>query len=105
MGKKLRVVNIGISSFYDALTVQDCEAVQIDWQPPVKISEEMNHLLELTMNEVMTRNPVSIKADALAVEVLKILEQRRIDDIVVTDPNGIVQGFIDVQDLPGLKIM
>ena len=41
MDKKLRVVNIGISSFYDALTVQDCEAVQIDWHPPVKISDEM----------------------------------------------------------------
>ena len=70
-----------------------------------RLAEKEDKVLELTMNEVMTRNPVSIKADALAVEVLKILEQRRIDDIVVTDPNGIVQGFIDVQDLPGLKIM
>ena len=50
MGKKLRVVNIGISSFYDALTVQDCEAVQIDWQPPVKISDEMNTYVEWSMN-------------------------------------------------------
>ena len=70
-----------------------------------RLAEKEDKVLELTMNEVMTRNPVSIKADALAVEVLKILEQRRIDDIVVTDSNGIVQGFIDVQDLPGLKIM
>lgn len=70
-----------------------------------RLAEYEDKVLELTMNEVMTRNPVSINADALAVEVLKILEQRRIDDIVVTDPNGIVQGFIDVQDLPGLKIM
>ena len=70
-----------------------------------RLAEKEDKVLELTMNEVMTRNPVSINADALAVEVLKILEQRRIDDIVVTDPNGIVQGFIDVQDLPGLKIM
>jgi arabinose-5-phosphate isomerase len=70
-----------------------------------RLAEKEDKVLELTMDEVMTRNPVSIKADALAVEVLKILEQRRIDDIVVTDSNGIVQGFIDVQDLPGLKIM
>ena len=41
MSKKLRVVNLGISSFYDALTVQDCKAAQIDWHPPVKISDEM----------------------------------------------------------------
>ena len=70
-----------------------------------RLAEKEDKILEFTMNEVMTKNPVSIKKDALAVEVLKILEQRRIDDIVVTDSNGIVCGFIDVQDLPGLKIM
>ncbi|MBR2910627.1 MAG: KpsF/GutQ family sugar-phosphate isomerase [Lentisphaeria bacterium] len=70
-----------------------------------RLAEKEDKVLEFTMNEVMTKNPVSIKKDALAVEVLKILEQRRIDDIVVTDSNGVVCGFIDVQDLPGLKIM
>ena len=70
-----------------------------------RLAEKEDKVLVFTMNEVMTKNPVSIKKDALAVEVLKILEQRRIDDIVVTDSNGIVCGFIDVQDLPGLKIM
>lgn len=70
-----------------------------------RLAEKEDKVLEFTMNEVMTKNPVSIRKDALAVEVLKILEQRRIDDIVVTDSNGIVCGFIDVQDLPGLKIM
>ena len=30
---------------------------------------------------------------------------RHIDDIVVVDENGRVCGFIDVQDLPGLKLM
>ena len=70
-----------------------------------RLAEKEDKVLEFTMSEVMTKNPVSIQKDALAVEVLKILEQRRIDDIVVTDSNGIVCGFIDVQDLPGLKIM
>ena len=46
---KLRIVNIGISSFYDALCAQECEAVQIDWHPPVKISEEMARMLDITM--------------------------------------------------------
>ena len=68
-------------------------------------AEKEDKVLELVMDQVMTRNPVSVKADALAVEVLKILEKRRIDDIVVTDDTNTVIGFIDVQDLPGLKIM
>ena len=49
MSNKLRIVNIGISSFYDALTVQDCDAIQIDWHPPVKISEDMAKMLDATM--------------------------------------------------------
>ena len=46
---KLRVVNIGISSFYDALVSQDCEAVQIEWRPPVKLSEDIAEMLDKTM--------------------------------------------------------
>lgn len=57
------------------------------------------------MSEVMTPKPVTVKAEQLAVEVLKTLETRHVDDIVVVDDGGVVQGFIDVQDLPGLKLM
>ena len=69
-----------------------------------RLAEREEKVLELIMADVMTKNPVSVQADALAVEVLKVLEKRHIDDIVVTD-DGKVAGFIDVQDLPGLKIM
>lgn len=48
MKRKLRIANIGISSFYDALEGQDCDAVQIDWRPPVKLKEELRLLLERT---------------------------------------------------------
>ncbi|MBQ9500977.1 MAG: KpsF/GutQ family sugar-phosphate isomerase [Lentisphaeria bacterium] len=70
-----------------------------------RLAEREEKVLELVMADVMTKNPVSVRTDALAVEVIKVLEQRHIDDIVVTDENGRVAGFIDVQDLPGLKIM
>ena len=49
MSEKLRVVNLGISSFYEALSSQDCTAAQIDWHPPVKLDEEMKKMLALTM--------------------------------------------------------
>ena len=57
------------------------------------------------VGEVMTRNPASICADALAVEVLKVVEARKIDDIIVLDAKGKVVGIVDIQDLPGLKLM
>lgn len=54
---------------------------------------------------LMTRNPVTVKADALAVEVLKTIGVNRIDDIVVLDDDGKPVGLIDTQDLARLKIV
>ena len=62
-------------------------------------------ILSRKVGEVMTRNPASICADALAVEVLKVVEARKIDDIIVLDDKGKVVGIVDIQDLPGLKLM
>ena len=42
----MKIVNLGISSFYDALVQQDCEVAQIDWRPPVKLSAELTQQLE-----------------------------------------------------------
>ncbi len=70
-----------------------------------RCAEKDMSVLEKRMKEVMIAGPVCIKRDALAVEVMKILEKRHIDDIVVVDDANVVQGFIDVQDLPGLKLM
>lgn len=62
-------------------------------------------VLSRTMREVMTRNPVSIPADALAVEILKLVEKRPVDDIVVTEADGRFAGMVDIQDLPRFKVM
>jgi arabinose-5-phosphate isomerase len=63
------------------------------------------NILDLPMKDVMTANPVTVSPDTLAVEVVKTIEKRKIDDIVVVDAENHVLGLIDVQDLPGLKIM
>jgi arabinose-5-phosphate isomerase len=62
-------------------------------------------ILSREISEVMTANPISVKSKSLAAEALKLVEDRHINDIVVTDDNGKVAGIIDVQDLPGLKLM
>jgi arabinose-5-phosphate isomerase len=54
---------------------------------------------------LMTRRPVTVQSDALAVEVLKTLGKNRIDDIVVLDGAGKPVGLIDTQDLARLKIV
>ncbi|MDX1681472.1 MAG: KpsF/GutQ family sugar-phosphate isomerase [Akkermansiaceae bacterium] len=55
--------------------------------------------------DLMTKNPISVKADDLAVEVLKTLGQSRIDDLVVLDENDKPVGLVDTQDLARLKIV
>jgi arabinose-5-phosphate isomerase len=54
---------------------------------------------------LMTRSPITVQSEALAVEVLKTIGKNRIDDIVVLDSDGKPVGLIDTQDLARLKIV
>jgi arabinose-5-phosphate isomerase len=62
-------------------------------------------LLNQPLKKVMTRNPICILENALAVEALKIFNERNIDDLIVVNPKKEPVGLIDSQDLPKLKIM
>ena len=53
----------------------------------------------------MTPSPVCVQDEAQVVEVIKLVEKKRVDDLVVVDKDGKVAGIIDIQDLPGLKLM
>ena len=68
------------------------------------IEDDLN-ILNQPVNKIMTTNPTSVKAEDMAVEILKILEKRHIDDIIVLDNKNKVVGMVDIQDLPGLKLM
>ena len=62
-------------------------------------------ILEKPVSQFMTENPVAIQSNKMAVEILKLIEEKRIDDIIVIDSENRVQGIIDCQDLPGFKLM
>lgn len=57
------------------------------------------------VSEFMTRKPITIPGDKLAAEVLQILENHRIDDLVVVNPANEPIGIVDSQDLTRLKIL
>ena len=61
--------------------------------------------LERPLKEVMTRNPITIRDTALAMEALKIFHGRNIDDLVVVNAKREPVGLVDTQDLPRLKLM
>jgi arabinose-5-phosphate isomerase len=62
-------------------------------------------ILSKPLGGVMTRKPVCIRDDALAVEALKIFHQRNIDDLIVINSRREPVGLIDLQDLPKVKLM
>ena len=66
---------------------------------------EDDALLQRPLKTVMTRGPISIREDALAVEALRIFNERNIDDLIVVNARREPVGLVDSQDLPKLKLM
>ena len=62
-------------------------------------------LLTRPLAEVMTRNPICIRDEALAAEALKLFNERNIDDLIVVNAKREPVGLVDSQDLPKLKLM
>ena len=66
---------------------------------------EGRDILHEPVSSVMTANPLFIRDDAYAAELLKVFGQRRIDDLPVCDRSGRVVGLVDIQDLPKMKVL
>lgn len=117
-GDRIALVNKG-SSVKDALftmTKSRCgSAIVVDEEAKLlgiftdgdfrRHAETSLAVLDKEISEVMTPNPASISSEALAVEVMELIESRNIDDVVVINPEQKVVGLVDIQDLPGLKLM
>jgi len=62
------------------------------------------HIADHPVSQHMTRHPVAIRGDRLAAEAVRILEEHRIDEIIVVDEARRVIGLVDVQDLSRARI-
>lgn len=60
--------------------------------------------LGLTAADMMTRNPVTIDFESMAIEAAKIMETRKITFLVVQE-QGIPRGVLHIHDLLGAKII
>ncbi|MDD5747129.1 MAG: KpsF/GutQ family sugar-phosphate isomerase [Candidatus Omnitrophica bacterium] len=56
-------------------------------------------ILTKPVSAVMTKNPVTINGECLAVEALRVLKEKKIDEIPVVDNHKRPVGLLDVQDL------
>jgi arabinose-5-phosphate isomerase len=64
-----------------------------------------DNLLSQPLKKVITPRPICIFENALAVEALKIFNERNIDDLIVVNAKQEPVGLVDSQDLPKLKIV
>ena len=56
------------------------------------------NLLDRQAGDVMTRNPITISRGALAAEAIRVMEERKITSLVVTD-GPVVEGVVHLHDL------
>ena len=55
--------------------------------------------------DVMIPNPITVRVDKLAVEVLNLFEAHRIGDLIVVDRHRQPVGLVDAQDLAKVKLL
>lgn len=63
------------------------------------IRRHWSNLVDRTARDVMTKRPVTIRRQTLAVEALRLLEERKITSLVVVDAQGIPEGVVHLHDL------
>ncbi len=56
-------------------------------------------LLSMTAGRIMTTNPVTISRTVLAVEALRLMEERKITSVVVVTDDGRAEGVVHLHDL------
>lgn len=57
------------------------------------------NLTRRKVKEVMTKSPITVSPTMLAVEAMRILQEKKIDEVPVVDKNKRPIGLLDVQDL------
>jgi len=62
-------------------------------------------IIEAPASDIMTKSPSTVNPDQLIADVLSIFETHNFDDLPVVDARGKFVGYIDIQDLPKLKVL
>jgi arabinose-5-phosphate isomerase len=71
----------------------------------VRAFQKGGQIAHRMVREFMTKNPVAICQDRLAVEVLNLLNEHHIDDLPVVDEENRPVGVVDTQDLSRLRLI
>ncbi|MEN6640846.1 MAG: KpsF/GutQ family sugar-phosphate isomerase [Armatimonadia bacterium] len=76
-----------------------------DFRQLMRQSADHARIMNSAIGDVMTRKPTVVKADLLAVEALRLMEEREFDNVPVVDDEGRAVGMVDIQDLMKLRVI
>lgn len=62
-------------------------------------------LRQARVRDVMTLAPKTIRADRLAVEAVALMEKHRINQLIVTNTDGVLEGALNMHDLFRAKVV
>ena len=62
-------------------------------------------ILSKRVSEIMTKDPVTVRASAQVREATRIIQERRLDELPVVDEHNQPVGILDIQDLISMKII
>lgn len=69
------------------------------------LADESVDVRTTRISQVMTRSPVTIGSDALAVEAAQLMETRKINGLLVLDSDGRVVGALNIHDLLRARVV
>jgi arabinose-5-phosphate isomerase len=70
-----------------------------------RLLERTTDLGSLRVDDVMTRSPASILPQSLAVEAVRRMEERRINQLPVVDQDGRMVGALHIHDLLAARVV
>jgi arabinose-5-phosphate isomerase len=70
-----------------------------------RLMESVQDFSQLSITDVMRKNPHSIRPEQLAVEAVKIMETHRINQLLVADETGKLVGALHIHDLTRAKVI
>jgi arabinose-5-phosphate isomerase len=69
------------------------------------MQKRQENVLALSAADCMTKNPITLSRHELAASALRVMEEKKITSLLITDPAGILEGVLHIHDLWTLQLL
>jgi arabinose-5-phosphate isomerase len=69
------------------------------------MQKRQENVLALTAADCMTKNPIRLGRHELAASALRLMEEKKITSLLITDPEGKLEGVLHIHDLWTLQLL